>query len=465
MPPAVAEMVLLEYGTRFQSELALNRSMERHGSELLRGLRASATAGVVRHGNPEVLEAVLSGKESREMVLLAVASYYDLSVADQRRLVGRGVGQKVATDIVRRAFDRDVQRSVLERVPASVRLEWVTRYGTAEEVWEILTSEVALTDSSVVAALLVHKQLRSRALHCGVAHLVRGACWCEVEPGDQELAVGAAVGLLEFNTVFDPVVGLLNQPGLGLDLRQVLLARMKAEGELVQRGVRTIGVTIKGFSWHGPISSCDDTVELDNLVRIATRRSRGGTNSRMRAVTLPLLYETAHNRHLSHSNLQALSRTLCWRASVFQTPHDPALLQATAAVLQQLSPDDPGKVVRAMTIGTPNSALLEAVGAWVVPLTTRVAEAKAIHERYETRHEVITGTSVAMLGGEHDAMQGRMRGAGEATAAVLGDGSDPSSLRRWQVFLGLVIDDPDVPLSTILSGAIYLVRGEEVKTP
>jgi predicted component of type VI protein secretion system len=478
LPAATTPDVLAVYGRRYARSLANNPSISGFGAHLFSGLSAYGIAELVSSGSPRALEAILSGTESRDTITQAVLEDWDLSKRDQLRLTKRPLAKKTATTIVRGPYVTPAKLAALPHASPDAQIEWVARHGSDQAAWDALEVLAPVTKSlpTLVACLLLRPKLRDRALASDCENLAVAACWTELPARIQPFAGLLAISLAprRYNTAFDPMVGLLNQPGLSPKVRASLITHLKAEKDRCiaenRNTIHTKSLDLRLGHIGVPTRKCADPAHLDMLLKAASRSTGGSFNGRERAVTTTLLYDLSLNIHLSTEQIVRLAQLLCWHADLARGSHHQALRDALVRVSTKLNGitvplNMPNRQLPAQVLHEIQEVLLPPSPA------TRTASkyktrAKAlrygVHRGNETSSSLQSMT-IKALGTTtlpSDPYEPRLKTLSPVFARSLGDATTALSLRSWMLFLGLCENDPAVPLSSVLKSAKRLARAE-----
>jgi hypothetical protein len=287
-------------------------------------------------------------------------------------------------------------------------------------VGAVQTGGVHLGD--IIEVLLMKPALRGWAVRSGRDELVVAACWTELAAEDHEVALATAATLADYhNTGNDPVVGLLNQPGLAAGLRA------RARDMLEARPSATTWKNTQGLgAWshgtHGPLGEIADPELLSVLLRSATLSTTGSMVTRNRRITLTLLCGLAHNPHLNATQRETLVTGIHEHYN-WQLGKRSYALEAAMVAL--------GAVDTAY--GLPDRARREAFRDIFDNVRRRD------YKNYNRTLDVectIDGGGVDVVGGVID---------------VLGDGGDVTSRARWGQVIEALLDYPNLTLDAALA--------------
>lgn len=479
IPPDLAPSLITSHRSRYAEYLARNHSLAANGILLFSSsLSAGALAELVRARDPQVLDAVLSSKENRDAVLMSVLDYWTLCESDQRRLAQRRLPQNTANRLLSGPYTPATKSLAATYASPGPRLEWLSTLEADDAVMlthlEALAPALARSPWSVIPVLLSRRSLRHLALHSSHDILKMAACWTELDEPDQVYALEYATSKNLYGSAADPVVGLLTQPALCPDLRRRLTAHQHRErhapGLIERRRVSTATLWPYSFPEDAlPLALRDDPRDLNNLLSQAARMMKFISNPQDQAGSISIYHELSLNPHLNQDQLERLLTGICFHPSMMFDSRSRPLAAALTRATSRLDPTASASEVverlgllRALSLSHVPQVLEDAT---VFPAVSTPRQKNVKWHYYEQPNDSVDALlqlSPAFLSESSTISTGAVEKLSPSFTDLLGDATNPLSIRAWTLFLGLCEGDPDVPLSTIVQSALRLTYAETV---
>jgi hypothetical protein len=468
-PESVATYVVETYKGRYGNALAVNRGLGSARKGLVgTKLEANSMKEMLLSGSTEIVDRILSTRESRDVAVHGIATRYALCYEDQLRLVSRALSPRMADYLLRiHELSDEAEKVVAHRASEKVLASWLDCHDDMRD--DMLFPYLQrfhshnLLVNMVIPTLSARRGLRSRALFEGPDVLRAAACWTELETWEWESAATFASGYRDDLCSLDPILGLLSQPSCPHEIRERLLSSL-TERQL--KSMRHHGFDREDRVYvEGPIRDIEDRGLLDNLL---VAYSDKHTWELSQVARRGVLMEISWNKSLSNEQKEKLARVLCTQMASLSFFKNRTLLGALTRSVGELTDNTRASLARyGMSPyaikqlengagGTTARMVLPEVTAWRGPMIEPAPTwgSSNYTDRCLSQLESI----------EVEKNRGVLASLSRSFRKELGDGDRPASLAAWRIFLGLVEHGPDAPTRTLLESARLLgaIEVEEI---
>jgi hypothetical protein len=432
-----------------------------------RSMAPSEVDKLLYQGRYEILNGLLDSPENRSAVMESTLGSWELSSTDLARLAARALPKK-ACDTLLYSYRSDLSLAaniddLVARASGDARIQYLARTDVTDQDLFALLTDVAPSVRSplpLISVLLARPGLRALALGSGVPSLITAACWCELAPGLHETAADAALALsppAALAHAYNPVIGLLNQPTLGLRERQRLEAYVHDnKGQLNIPSAATRGLSRELAMTATPIAERTLGYDLDALVKAATVFAYGPTALRSVTITTPLLFELSKNPNLSANQTLLVTRALLRHYSILHIPRNLALFDAMVGLITRIDDDSPaGHYVTKFVkdrVRYVNDPLTAAFGRTYETSVANPHYQNRAYYQSETKSpdwEQLLTTPIGRL-----TLDAALQPLGTYLQDALGDGNDDASVQLWRRFFEHIVIDNSLTVPELVIAAM-----------
>jgi len=472
-PATLIDKIIETQGSTYANDLASNSSTGASATKLFKfKLKSDAVVSMVRNGDYSVVDYLLSTtKEKRDTVLYEIRRYWDITPADQMRLVNRRLTPGASGDILSDSRFLDQAKLVVapRAEPAEVG-RWIVNCSLDDDtvynfVVDYVTARPDALWKECIGLLMQRPGLRTRFAASGVATLVQACAWVQLDTPTQEVVVNHVLTNVRHYEI-RPILGLLASPWTTKDNRDkvwsfALANETDAFRDPVGEALRFAIPSSNSPIWPGTrLQDVTDPVQIETLLTYA---SGIGHDDLLKYLQAGILIEISQGNLASQGALVRRVLTSLVGLSTYSAPYRRTVNKAAIDLATRATPskEEAREMLTKAGFGYAHHSSRDedddaAKIAHITQLET-TQRSQDYHRRY--RSPVATPSAdlsaVASATPERTYLSNYQSQADVSAYLVqeLGDGTSVLSEESWTVFFDMVTTNPAATFGQLTSTA------------